>query len=238
MLRLRQCSPIIDLASASRYHHDLRCALRDRQRARLQRNRVVRCVIANRHAAFRDRDRIRCRFDAFTRQRDRRDALVRGKTGVLSLVGNCVVRFYCVACRRIRYLAPGILVVRVVRFQGDRASRDRQRTGRRGINVSKLTCHILTISIEDLELGYRIHCLLAFARRYVRYSSVCLRCPGKAIRHACYGKVVMIRLCQCCPIIDLLPAAGFHGDLAIILRNRQRSFYIRNAVVQCDIFHC
>ena len=128
MLVLRQRSSVINLAAAARYYLNLSSVLRNRQRAGNNSDLIVRRVLADRYAVLVDRDRVAARVDAFAAQRDRSNALTRGKAHVFAFFDR-VVRVYCIFRGRIRDLAAGVLVVRIVRRQLDRTLCDLQRAG-------------------------------------------------------------------------------------------------------------
>ena len=49
-----------------------------------------------------------------------------------------------------------------------------------GIDVGEVTCHIITVRVEDLERGHRIQGLLALAGNHIRHRAVGGGCPGEA----------------------------------------------------------
>ena len=49
-----------------------------------------------------------------------------------------------------------------------------------GSDVGEVTCHIITVRVEDLERGHRIQGLLALAGNHIRHRAVGGGCPGEA----------------------------------------------------------
>ena len=134
MFRLGQRRAVVSLAAAARNHRDGSTVLADGQRAFLQRDVVVRRVVADGDAAFRDGDVIGACCCAGSRQCNSRNAMTDSKTlAIGSSVHYRVIGAHCIACRSVGDGTASIFVAGIVGFQRNRTGGDGQRA--RGARV-------------------------------------------------------------------------------------------------------